>query len=52
MGFLSLVIAFPIFQSYKWATELIKEGKKIFNLSCVSLKNVEFKKSYRLLKIK
>ena len=51
MGFLFLVIAFSIFQSYKWARDLIKEGKKRFNLSCVSLKNDDFEKSYRLLKI-
>ena len=47
----SLVIAFWIFHSYKWAGEFTKEGKKSFNLSYVSLKNVDFKKSYRLLKI-
>ena len=52
MKFLSLVIAFWIFRSYKWAREFIKEGKKSFNSSCVSLKNIDFKKSYRLLKIK
>ena len=51
MGFLSLVIAFLIFQSCKWARELIKEGKKSFHLSCNSLKNVDFKKIYRLLKV-
>ena len=51
-GSLSLVIDFLIFHSYKWPGEFIKEGKKSFNLSCVSLKNVDFKKSYRLLKIK
>ena len=50
MWFLSLVIAFWIFQLYKWARDLIKEGKKSFNLSCVLLKHVDFKKSYRLLK--
>ena len=44
-------IAFWIFHSYKWAGEFIKEGKKSFNLSCVSLKNVDFRKSYKLLKI-
>ena len=49
MGFLSLVIAFSILQSHKWAGELIKEGKKSLNLSCVPLKNVDFKKSYTLL---
>ena len=31
-------------QPYKWAREFIKEGKNIFNLSCVSLKNVDFRK--------
>ena len=51
MRFLSLVIAFSIFQSYKWAREFIKKGKRSVNLSCVSLKNVDFKKIYRLLKI-
>ena len=44
MGFLSLVIAFSIVWSYKWAKKIIKEGKKFFNLSCVALKNVNFLK--------
>ena len=29
-------------QSYKWAREFIKEGNKSFNLSCISLKNIDF----------
>ena len=40
---ISLVIAFWILQSYKWARRLIKEGNKSFNLSCVSLKKGDVK---------
>ena len=44
MGPLSLVIGFLIFRPYKWTKQFINEGIKSFNLSFISLKNVDFQK--------
>ena len=41
---------YTIFRSYKWAKKFIKEGKKSFNLSYVSLENVDFFKNLYTIK--